>query len=65
MTTSLTPNPANHCFGCGGANARGMRLTFEQDDAKQRIRGVFRRKSGIPGLVRGFVHGGNGRDASR
>jgi acyl-coenzyme A thioesterase PaaI-like protein len=53
----LKPNPENHCFGCGGANDRGMQLTFEQDDAAQRIRGRFH----IPGAYRGgrrMAHGG-------
>lgn len=53
----LEPNPSNHCFGCGGANARGMQLTFEQDDASQRIRGVFRIPPEYQG-ARGLVHGG-------
>ena len=39
----LEPNPANPCFGCGGANSRGMRLVFEQDDENKLIRGHFRR----------------------
>jgi uncharacterized protein (TIGR00369 family) len=53
----LEPNPANTCFGCGGANARGMKLAFEQDDAARCIRGRFRlgeEYSGGPG----FLHGG-------
>jgi uncharacterized protein (TIGR00369 family) len=53
----LQPNPTNHCFGCGGANARGMRLTFEQDDAARRIRGMFRVGAEYQGGA-GFVHGG-------
>lgn len=57
MTNTLTPHPANHCFGCGGANARGMQLTFEQDDARQRIRGTFRVGEQYQGGP-GFVHGG-------
>jgi uncharacterized protein (TIGR00369 family) len=51
------PKPDNACFACGGANARGMHLTFEQDDAAKRIRGSFR----LPGEYQGgagFVHGG-------
>ena len=32
----LKPNPENKCFGCGGANERGMQLVFEQDDADDR-----------------------------
>jgi acyl-coenzyme A thioesterase PaaI-like protein len=38
----LEPKPDNPCFGCGGANTRGMKLAFEQDDAGQRIHGRFR-----------------------
>jgi uncharacterized protein (TIGR00369 family) len=53
----LKPNPTNHCFGCGGANARGMQLAFEQDDAARRIRGVFRIPPEYQGGP-GFVHGG-------
>jgi uncharacterized protein (TIGR00369 family) len=53
----LTPNPANGCFGCGGANERGMQLTFEQDEAARRIRGVFRIAPEFQGGP-GFVHGG-------
>jgi uncharacterized protein (TIGR00369 family) len=40
-TTTLVPNPANHCFGCGGANEDGMKLTFVQDNEKRRIVGRF------------------------
>jgi acyl-coenzyme A thioesterase PaaI-like protein len=53
----LEPKPDNPCFGCGGANARGMKLTFEQDDVGQRIHGRFRlgiEYCGGPG----FIHGG-------
>jgi len=53
----LKPNPTNHCFGCGGANQRGMQLTFEQDDDATRIRGKFRISADYQGGV-GFVHGG-------
>jgi uncharacterized protein (TIGR00369 family) len=53
----LKPNPANLCFGCGGANQRGMLLTFEQDDAAQRIRGNFRLGAEYQGGA-GFIHGG-------
>ena len=54
----LEPNP-DECtaFGCGGANARGMQLTFEQDDAARRIRGAFRIGAEYQGGP-GFVHGG-------
>jgi uncharacterized protein (TIGR00369 family) len=40
-TITLAPNPANRCFGCGGANADGMKLTFVQDNEKRRIVGRF------------------------
>ena len=53
----LTPNPTNHCFGCGGANERGMKLGFEQDDAAKRIRGKFRIGPEYQGAT-GFLHGG-------
>jgi uncharacterized protein (TIGR00369 family) len=53
----LKPNLENHCFGCGGANARGMQLAFEQDDTTRRIRGVFRIGAQYQGGP-GFVHGG-------
>lgn len=53
----LTPNPTNSCFGCGAANPRGMLLTFEQDDATQRIRGAFRLGADYQGGG-GFIHGG-------
>jgi uncharacterized protein (TIGR00369 family) len=53
----LKPNPTNYCFGCGGANPRGMQLTFEQDDETQRIRGRFRIPADYQGGA-GFVHGG-------
>ena len=53
----LEPKPTNACFGCGGANDRGMQLTFEQDDAARRIRGNFRLGPEYSGGL-GFVHGG-------
>src|SRR6202451_353830 len=53
----LEPNPTNTCFGCGGANARGMKLTFEQDDGTQRIRGAFKLGAEYQGGP-GFIHGG-------
>jgi acyl-coenzyme A thioesterase PaaI-like protein len=40
-TITLAPNPANRCFGCGGANDGGMKLTFAQDKEKRRIVGRF------------------------
>lgn len=53
----LLPRDTNPCFGCGGSNARGMQLTFEQNDAERRIRGVFCVSADYQG-ARGFVHGG-------
>ena len=53
----LKPRPDNLCFACGGGNARGMHLTFEQDDAARRIRGGFRITGDYQGGA-GFVHGG-------
>lgn len=53
----LEPNPSNACFGCGGANARGMKLTFEQDETAQRILGTVRVPAEYQGGP-GFVHGG-------
>ena len=38
---TLAPNPENRCFGCGGANDGGMKLTFAQDNEKRRIVGRF------------------------
>jgi uncharacterized protein (TIGR00369 family) len=40
-TITLAPNPSNRCFGCGGANDDGMKLTFVQDNEKRRIFGRF------------------------
>jgi uncharacterized protein (TIGR00369 family) len=53
----LKPNPENVCFGCGGANVRGMQLTFEQDDGANKIRGAFRLGPEYQGGA-GFIHGG-------
>ncbi len=53
----LDPKPDNSCFGCGGGNARGMNLAFEQDDARQRIVGRFRLGPEYQGGS-GFLHGG-------
>src|SRR5271154_6283242 len=53
----LEPNPANGCFGCGGANTAGMQLTFEQDDDARRIRGSFRVPPQFQGAT-GYLHGG-------
>ena len=40
-TITLAPNPTNKCFGCGGANDRGMNLTFVQHNVNKRIVGKF------------------------
>ena len=53
----LEPNPANHCFGCGGANDSGMRLTFELDETTKRATGKFILGSRYAGGA-GFAHGG-------
>ena len=53
----IQPDPANPCFGCGGANARGMKLVFEVDEANQRITGHFRLGPEYQGAT-GFIHGG-------
>jgi uncharacterized protein (TIGR00369 family) len=56
-TIRLEPNPANQCFGCGGANAAGMKLTFEQDNVNRRIVGRFVLGERYQGGG-GFAHGG-------
>lgn len=53
----IPPNPTNVCFGCGGANDRGMKLTFEQDDAARKIIGRFRLGAEYQGAF-GIIHGG-------
>jgi uncharacterized protein (TIGR00369 family) len=53
----IEPNPTNVCFGCGGGNARGMQLTFEQDDAARTIVGRFRLGAEYQGAF-GIIHGG-------
>ncbi len=53
----LAPNPANNCFGCGGANDYGMQLTFEVDPESGRAVGKFKLGSRYAGGA-GFVHGG-------
>jgi uncharacterized protein (TIGR00369 family) len=40
-TIRLEPKEANKCFGCGGANDEGMKLTFEQDNTNRKIVGRF------------------------
>jgi uncharacterized protein (TIGR00369 family) len=53
----LAPNPANTCFGCGGANESGMKLTFEVDRETGRASGKFVLGPRYAGGA-GFVHGG-------
>ena len=57
-TIRLEPNPTNKCFGCGGNNASGMKLTFEQDNANRRIVGRFvlgERYEGGGGMAHGGI----------
>jgi uncharacterized protein (TIGR00369 family) len=53
----LEPNPTNKCFGCGGDNPSGMKLTFEQDNVNRRIIGRFVLGERYQGGG-GFGHGG-------
>ena len=57
-TIELKPNPSNVCFGCGGANDGGMKLTFVQDNGRQRIVGRFvlgERYQGGGGMAHGGI----------
>ena len=56
-TIRLEPNPTNKCFGCGGDNRAGMKLTFEQDNANRKIVGRFVLGERYQGGA-GFAHGG-------
>ena len=56
-TIRLEPNPTNKCFGCGGDNSGGMKLTFEQDNVNRRIVGRFVLGDRYQGGG-GFAHGG-------
>jgi uncharacterized protein (TIGR00369 family) len=56
-TIKLEPNPTNKCFGCGGDNSGGMKLTFEQDNVNRRIVGRFVLGDRYQGGG-GFAHGG-------
>ena len=54
----LEPNPTNSCFGCGGNNAGGMKLTFEQDNVNRKIVGRFvlgERYQGGGGMAHGGI----------
>jgi uncharacterized protein (TIGR00369 family) len=56
-TIRLEPNPSNKCFGCGGDNPGGMKLTFEQDNVHRKIVGRFVLGERYQGGG-GFAHGG-------
>lgn len=56
-TITLAPNPQNKCFGCGGANDGGMKLTFTQDNLNRRIVGRFVLGARFQGGG-GMAHGG-------
>ena len=56
-TITLAPNPANKCFGCGGANDAGMKLTFVQDNVNRKIVGRFILGEAYQGGG-GMAHGG-------
>jgi uncharacterized protein (TIGR00369 family) len=56
-TITLAPNPKNKCFGCGGDNPGGMKLTFEQDNVNRKIVGRFVLGERYQGGG-GFGHGG-------
>jgi uncharacterized protein (TIGR00369 family) len=56
-TITLPPNPKNKCFGCGGDNPGGMKLTFEQDNVNRKIVGRFVLGERYQGGA-GFGHGG-------
>ena len=53
----LEPKPENRCFGCGGANERGMKLAFDLDLDEGRTRGRFVLGPNYAGGA-GFAHGG-------
>lgn len=53
----LEPKPENKCFGCGGANEAGMKLTFDLYLEEGRTRGKFVLGTRYAGGA-GFAHGG-------
>lgn len=53
----LDPRPDNFCFGCGGANPRGLRLVFDLDRAHRRVQGKFQLPREYGGAA-GMLHGG-------
>jgi uncharacterized protein (TIGR00369 family) len=56
-TIRLEPKETNKCFGCGGANDGGMKLTFEQDNTNRKIVGRFVLGARYQGGG-GMAHGG-------
>ena len=57
-SATLAPNPENRCFGCGGANDDGMKLTFVQDNERRKIIGRFvlgERYQGGGGMAHGGI----------
>ena len=56
-TIRREPNPTNKCFACGGDNAGGMKLTFEQDNENRKMVGRFVLGERYQGGAR-FAHGG-------
>lgn len=53
----LEPKADNPCFGCGAANARGMKLVFERNNDTRRVVGRFRFGVEYQGSNR-VLHGG-------
>ncbi|MFZ0214303.1 MAG: PaaI family thioesterase [Candidatus Acidiferrales bacterium] len=53
----LEPKADNPCFGCGAANAEGMKLAFDQDHGRRRIIGRFTLGERYQGSNR-ILHGG-------
>lgn len=53
----LEPKADNPCFGCGAANAHGMKLVFEKDNDARRVVGRFRFGAEYQGSNR-VLHGG-------
>jgi len=51
------PRPDNNCFGCGGANAHGMKLAFEADTGTGHVTGRFKIGADFQGSY-GVLHGG-------
>lgn len=51
------PQPDNACFGCGAANAHGMKLAFEANLETRRVTGRFRVGSEFQGSM-SVLHGG-------